>query len=406
MPFPRRLFLALAASLACGTASAAPPATPAQKNLEDFDALWRAIDADYAYIGDVREPWKRARSAWRGKAGAAKTREDFILALEGALAYLHDDHVTLSERVPRSARHVPGEADTWAEWIDGVARVTAVRASSDADVAGIRPGHVVTHVNGRPVDLVVADRLKAIGASGPEAKDWALRRMLAGPREGAVKIAVRAPDEARTLLIERHANGATANGAPLIARRMGEERDLGYIRIRNTLAEPALPAAFEAALNYVKDTKALLLDLRETMDGGSAEVANAILARIGADYRAPIVVLVDRWTAGEGEALAAALKDRASATLVGTPMAGLRGRLGEAKLPNSGIAVRFPREKAVLANGAPRESLRPAVEVDLAAPSGGPGDPILYQALKLSGPVPVGGNPRSSPARADRNGPR
>ena len=28
-------------------------------------------------------------------------------------------------------------------------------------------------------------------------------------------------------------------------------------------------------------------------------------------------------------------------------------------------------------------TLRPAIGVDLAAPSGGPGDPILYQALKL-----------------------
>jgi hypothetical protein len=34
-------------------------------------------------------------------------------------------------------------------------------------------------------------------------------------------------------------------------------------------------------------------------------------------------------------------------------------------------------------DGTPREALRPSVEVDLAAPSGGPGDPILYQALKL-----------------------
>ena len=34
-------------------------------------------------------------------------------------------------------------------------------------------------------------------------------------------------------------------------------------------------------------------------------------------------------------------------------------------------------------DGTPRESLRPAIEIDLAAPVGGPGDPILYQALKL-----------------------
>jgi hypothetical protein len=45
--------------------------------------------------------------------------------------------------------------------------------------------------------------------------------------------------------------------------------------------------------------------------------------------------------------------------------------------------LRFPAEKVLHVDGTPRESLRPAVEIDPAAPSGGPGDPILYQALKL-----------------------
>jgi carboxyl-terminal processing protease len=363
-------------------------------NLEDFDTLWRAIDTRYAYIGEAREAWKKARAVWRAKAGAAKTRAELVLAFEGALAHLRDDHVGLTEHAPGSARRIPADADAWAQWIDGAARVTAVRAFSDSDVAGLRPGHAVTHVNGRAIDHVVAERLRAVGGSGAAAMDWALRHAIAGPRDGAVKLTVRAPGEARTLVVERHGNGATT-GAPLLARRMGEDRELGYIRIRNTLGDPALPNAFDAALHYLKDTKALLLDLRETMDGGSPEVAEAILARLLNGGRSPtLIVLVDRWTAGEGEALAAALHDKASATLVGTAMAGLRGRLREVKLPHSGIVVRFPGEKALLANGAPRETLRPTVEIDLAAPSGGPGDPILYQALKVfSDPVPVGGPP-------------
>ena len=120
---------------------------------------------------------------------------------------------------------------------------------------------------------------------------------------------------------------------------------------------------------------------------GSPGESQSILARFAAAaYRAPIAVLVDRWTAGEGEALAAGLRFAASARLVGTPMAGLRGELREATLPHSGIVVAFPGGKSLLPGGAPRESLRPDVPVDLAAPRGGPGDPILYQALKLLEP--------------------
>jgi carboxyl-terminal processing protease len=103
----------------------------------------------------------------------------------------------------------------------------------------------------------------------------------------------------------------------------------------------------------------------------------------GPRYQAPLVVLVDRWTAGEGEALAAGLSGAARARLVGTRMAGLRGELREARLPASGIVVRYPAMKSMHVNGTPREALRPDILVDLAAPQGGPGDPILYQGLKL-----------------------
>ena len=64
-------------------------------------------------------------------------------------------------------------------------------------------------------------------------------------------------------------------------------------------------------------------------------------------------------------------------------LAGLRGDLRELRLPESGIVLRFPAARVFHPNGTPREVVRPAVPVDIVRPSGGPGDPILYQALKL-----------------------
>jgi carboxyl-terminal processing protease len=97
-------------------------------------------------------------------------------------------------------------------------------------------------------------------------------------------------------------------------------------------------------------------------------------------------LLVDRWTAGEGEALAAGLQAVARARLIGTRMAGLRGELRDVRLPHSGIVVRFPAQRTFLPDGRPRETLTPEILVDLALPQGGPGDPILYQALKMLEP--------------------
>lgn len=399
--------LRFAAALFVSVAMAAQPSLTARQQGEDFDAAWRAIDEGYAYFDKDHAAWQRARDAWRPRAVRAKTRDDFIASLEGALDALHDDHVSLSERRAGSPRRVPSETDIWARWRDGAAQVEAVRAFGDADVAGVRPGHRVTRIGEMPVSKAVSGLLGSERAASGEARDWALRHALAGPSKGVMRLEAADGDAARTFEIER-SNAPRASGPPIIARRIGERRDLGYIRLRGGLADPGLVRHFSSALHYMKDTRALILDLRDLAGAGSRETTQSILARFVtapakwqlrdqgrervADvvkpngmppYRAPVVVLVDRWTAGEGEALAAGLVAVARARLVGTPMAGLRGELREATLPHSGIVLRFPGERTYHVDGTPREKLRPHVEVDLAKPSGGPGDPILYQALKL-----------------------
>jgi C-terminal processing protease CtpA/Prc len=198
------------------------------------------------------------------------------------------------------------------------------------------------------------------------------------------------------------------NTAPLLARKVGEERDIAYIRLRNNLGDPALVMHFDAALQQMRDTRGMILDLRSTESGGTDEGVRALMgrfveqesawqlrARAGRPretdrvaprgpfaYRAPLVVLVDRWTAAEGEALAAGLDAAAGALLIGTRMAGLRGVRRDVVLPNTGLTLSFPAERAFHPNGTPREMLAPDIEVDLAKPSGGPGDPVLYQGLK------------------------
>jgi Periplasmic protease len=212
--------------------------------------------------------------------------------------------------------------------------------------------------------------------------------------------------EPRRVQVERNAR-RTAPVPALTGRRIGEARDLGYLRLRN-LGDERLLDEIDRVLSPVTDLRALILDLREASPGPRATTL-AILSRFAAReapwqiregrdgkrdadritparrraFNGPIVVLVDRWTAGEAEALAAGLVAVASARLVGTPMAGMRGELQVLRLPHSGIEVRFPAEKVFTPDGTPREAVRPAVEVDPTAPSGGPGDPILYQALKL-----------------------
>ena len=253
-------------------AGAAGAAGRSQDFGQDFDTLWRAIDARYAYL-ESRDAWKRARSAWRKKATSAGSREQFVTAVEGALRSLHDDHVTLSEATPRSPRRVPRDTDVWASWREGRATIEAVRYAGDADYAGVHPGDVVTRVDGRPVEQATSG-LAGRDAS-PPVRDWALRHVLAGPREGTVVMDL-AGAEPRRVEVERNgrhpANAPAANG-----RRIGEARDIGYLRLRN-LADPQLGAQLDGALAELRDTRALIIDLREATPGPRATTL-AMLAR-------------------------------------------------------------------------------------------------------------------------------
>lgn len=409
----RRRILGIAAALGAAMllAAFAPPARAAEpaarERGEDFDAMWRAIDQGYAYFArGAEEDWKRARIAWRGRAVQAPTSRAFVEALEGALGTLGDDHVRITRRTPDSPRGIPQEADIWAGWKDGNAVVEAVRTFSDADVAGLRPGDIVTRIDG--VATAEAVRRAAGDRAGAERRDHALRALLAGPRFGTLRLRVTDGRAVRELAIAR-ANEALETGPPLLARRMGEQRDIGYLRLRNAIHDERLVSRIDAAITMLRGTRGLIVDLRESTGPGSRAATAAVLARFAPagtpwqvratrngerimdrvpaghrspPYQAPVVVLTDRWTEGEAEALAAGLHEAAHARIAGTASAGLRGDLRAAVLPHSRIVVRFPAERTLLLDGTPREDLRPEIPVNLAAPSGGPGDPILYQALK------------------------
>ncbi|HUQ27221.1 MAG TPA: hypothetical protein VM051_01425 [Usitatibacter sp.] len=356
----RRAFLGVALATAAWRAGAA--AAPNSEG--DFDALARAIEEGYAYFdAESRARWRKARRRLR-RAGA----------LQALIDTLRDDHVTLTGTTVPAARRIPYDLDIWPRWVQSRVAIEAVRTYSDADVAGLHAGMTIVRVQNVAIERAMRERLQGESASVPD-MEWALRRVLAGPRAGVQRMEVRDGAKIAAIDVERNAP-APSTVPPVLGRRMGEERDIGYLRIRLGAADPEMAAHFDGALGHMSGTRALILDVRETVGPSPEDLTQAILARATRpDARKPLLVLVDRWTAGEGEQLARGIAAAAQARIVGTETAGLRGELRRVTLP-SGIVASFPATRA----DAP---VRPHVPVDLAAPSGGPGDPILYQALKL-----------------------
>jgi len=385
-----------------------------QQYEEDFDHLWQNFADDYAYLDQKQTDWNRVREIYRPQISAVKTRNDFVALLESVLEELYDFHTHLNTNTASSPRLVPSGADIWAEWIKERAIITEVKPESGADKAGLKVGMEIVSINGVAVAAAVSRRAgKSLRFRDKAVKDWALRTLLAGRHNENRSIEVISNGARKVFEIE--ADSRQAETKPLLTyRRLA--KDVGYIRINNSLGNSELVKQFGLALAALRDTRGLVLDLRDTPSGGNTTVARGIMGRFitrdlpyqkhsipaeerqygikrswielvspgaGFTYTAPVVVLVNHWTGSMGEGIAIGMDGMKRATIVGTDMARLAGATSGIKLPHTGIGVTFPTEKLFHVNGTPREKFVPPVYVDLLLEKNVDGDVILLKGLTV-----------------------
>ena len=381
---------------------------------EDFDVLWKGIADSYAYFDQKSTDWDRVRDVYRPRAAEVKSPYEFVLLLEQVLEELYDFHTSLNTNTEASAVLVPTDADLWAEWRNGRAVIVDVRLDSPAHRARVLPGTEVLAIQGVSVRKAVQDRLgRCLRSPDPAAENWALETLLAGRHnQPQRRIDLRLGGKTTAVALE----SAHREYASLLDdRTLGPSNDIGYVRPNNSLGDSALIPEFDRALARLKDTKGLLLDLRETPSGGNTLVARALMGRfvekdafyqkhsIPSEERAhgvrrswveivsprgpfryerPVAVLVNHWTGSMGEGIALGMDATKRAQVVGVEMARLLGGIGSVTLPKSGFGVRFPTEKLFHPNGTPREKFVPSVYVDLPAGfAANKADPILDAGL-------------------------
>jgi carboxyl-terminal processing protease len=409
----------LVGALGAGTLAPAPGAAqnaadtlPAEAYVADFDALWQEVRVGYAYWHRTRTDWDRVRELYRPRAAQVRSRREFLGVLEEVVRELYDSHAHVAANTATSPRLVPSGTDVWAEWRDGRAVITDVRAGSGAERAGVRAGMEVTAIGGRPVAEAAREFLpRVLIAPDPAAEDVALRVALAGRHDGPVRLEL-AGDGGARVTAEFVPGVYDRPEAPLTVRRL--EGGIGYVRVHNTLGDTRLVAAWDSALDVLRDTRGLVLDLRDTPGGGNTTVARGIMGRLITEerpyqrhelaaeetrhgvrriwvehvaprgpfaYTQPVVVLVGRWTASMGEGLAIGLDGMGRARVIGSPMAGLQGALYDVPLPRTRFTVRVPAERLYHVDGTPREAWAPSIRPD---PPRNPGDdPALDTALEL-----------------------
>jgi carboxyl-terminal processing protease len=381
------------AMLSIGVSAQAPPDLTPEEIREDFAVFCSEVKSTYAYFDEKATQWELVAALYEPDLRHIRTRREFVELLEQAIAELYDDHAHLTVNTAISFKLVPSGTDLWAEWVGSAATVIDVREGSDAERSGILPGAVVISVNGTRVDHALERMIpRAVPKGDPATRNWALRRLLAG-RHGEHR-RIEADQQGRRQLFELPPKATMTDQLPITFRRL--DRHVGYIRFNDSLGDDATIDAFDRALASLRDTKGLVIDLRETPSGGNSTVARGILSRfisreigyqkhtLPAEERATgirrawielvsprgpfrypnkVAVLVGRWTGSMGEGLAIGFEAVGRGTTVGGPMAQLLGATYRIELPNTKIGVSVPAERLYHVNGTPREAFRPTVPI-------------------------------------------
>ena len=391
IPTQRLLAIVFITGLFCISISA-QQSFSSEQFTADFDHMWSGLRDNYAYFDKKETDWNKVRELYRPMLTNVKSRSDFVSLLERVLDELYDNHTSLNTNLKTSPRLVPTGLDLWAEWRQDRAVITQLRHGFSAEQAGLKIGMEIVSVNGLPVEEAVARRLpKSLRSINVDARNWALRAVLAGthdqPRIIAAKnrkgvVAIYQLDLPTQVTVDNYTY------TPRVKWKM-LPRQIGYIKI-NDLISTEIVSQFDSALAGLRASRALILDLRDIPRGGNTDVAEPIMGRLidrrmgyqqvvplhqakyikevspGGNwtYKAPVVVIVNRWTGSMGEGIAIGLDGMRRATIVGTQMAGLNGGIFDMQLPQTKIGVAYAGERLNHINGTTRESFVPPVLVN------------------------------------------
>lgn len=405
----RTPFSAVLVAALCGSLAARE-----QRHAEAFDRFWNALRDHYAYLDESGVDWNEVNEIYRPMFVDAANDSACVALFESVFDELRDSHVQLNRNVADSYRLLPSGSDLVARLDGDAAIVTHVRPDSAAARAGLVVGMRIVSIQGQRIPLAIERRLGACKNAIDEVdRAWALRSALAGRRDRPRVLEVERDGERRTISIE----GFTLppSHGPLEWRSL--EGGIGYVRLHDSLGDSAMVPAFDDALTALRDTRAMILDLRDTPSGGNTTNARSLLGRFVAVempyqkhelaselrlygvhrswlelvsprgpfvYPAPVVVLVDPWTGSMGEGVAIAFDGMKRGTVIGCEMARLRGATDSLDLGLDGLTVWFPTERLFHVDGTPRHRFVPPVYVDALAPEHREEtDPILARALEF-----------------------
>ena len=314
-----------------------------------FEKVWNLINERYYDPKLNGVDWEGVRNKYLPEVGTTRTDEEFYDVLKRMVSEMKDAHTRFL--TPREARERRARVNTTLgillSRIDGKTVVEKVLPDAEGDLARVKPGMIITSIDGVPVEERFEKVKNEVGGSSSDRalEIFVYRRMLRGEPGTTAKIGLIGFDGKEfevtlTRTVVSETSEASAKTLP---------SGLGYIAV--TSFKSPISDKFKKALNAVKDTPALIIDLRYNGGGSINEVLRVAgvfldrkrsfgsFSKRSADskktlrkffageegkqlYSKPLIILTSKFSASGSELFASGLQELGRAKVIGTQTCG------------------------------------------------------------------------------------
>jgi carboxyl-terminal processing protease len=237
---------------------------------EVFEDVWETVAEKYFDPSFNGVDWRAVRDRYRPLVDAVKNDDEFYALMKKMVGELHDAHTrfhTPRERREREQLKAVSAGISIYE-VEGQVAITGVEPDSEAESAGVENGMLIRTIDGKPVQERLRETQTLIGGTSSERAEK-LRlygKLLDGEPGTTVKLGL---EDAEEKLVEvTLTRRIVADVAKITSRRLAS----GYSYIKLNLWKSPVHKEFRRALESLRNTPGIIIDLRGNPGGEANEV--------------------------------------------------------------------------------------------------------------------------------------
>ena len=353
---------------------------------QDLIGIIQNIESQYTYLEDKKVNIECIKEKYIKKIDEIRDKSEVVLLFEYLLNEFYDSHISLNTNIRESYRL---SSPIFVELENGKTIIKNVWQTQIENLNDNIVGAEVLKFNEVDFNKKIDDFPSLCNDKTlPKVRNWIANKVISGKYSEARILSLKLKSGKK---IKFDLDGLNLKREKeLITSKV--ENGIGIIRINNSLGNNQSISEFDKVLDTLFDTKGLVIDLRNTNNGGNTYVAKGIMGRFidkelpyqkhsyielfdnqpkivrswfelvsprGKQYKKPVVLLVGRWTGSMGEGMTIGFDAMNRAQIVGTEMKRLAGSDFGFKFDNQNFGYSLILQKLYHIDGTLREKYIP-----------------------------------------------